>query len=110
MQHAEASQTTRVQLVLELCRHSVAGWRSSHPRQRHETVSIGHVMRHNGVAFLEGLLRLFADDRFTFAILPVVVVAAVLAFGFWAQAEIVASVLIVGVMTVIAETKLRARN
>jgi hypothetical protein len=47
-------------------------------------------MRHNGVAFLEGLLRLFADDRFTFAILAVVVVAAVLAFGFGAQAEIVA--------------------
>ena len=37
-------------------------------------------MRHNGVAFLEGLLRLFADYRFTFAIFAVVVVAAV---GVW---------------------------
>ena len=68
------------------------------------------MMRHNGVAFLEHLLRLFADDSFAFAILAVVVVATVMAFGFGATAEIVASVLIVGVMTAIAESRLRAKN
>ena len=67
-------------------------------------------MQHNGVAFLENLLRLFADDSFAFAILAVVVVAVVLAFGVGATAEIVASVLIVGVMTAIAESKLRAKD
>lgn len=66
------------------------------------------MMRHNGVAFLEHLLRLFADDSFAFAILAVVVVATVMAFG--ATGEIVASVLILGVMTAIAESKLRAKN
>ena len=68
------------------------------------------MMRHNGVVFLEHLLRLFADDSFALAILAVVVVATVMAFGFGATGEIVASVLILGVMTVIAESKLRAKN
>jgi hypothetical protein len=56
-------------------------------------------VQHNGVAFLEDLLRLFADDGFTFVIFAVVVVAAVLAFGFDATPEIVAAVLVLGVRT-----------
>ena len=67
-------------------------------------------MQHNGVAFLEDLIRLVTDDGFAFAILAVVVIAAVLAFGFGATPGIVASVLGVGIVAAIAENGLRAKN
>jgi hypothetical protein len=65
---------------------------------------------HNGVAFLEALLRLVADGGFVLAIFGVVVAASVLAFGFGAKAEVVAAVLVLGVMTAISESKLRTRT
>jgi hypothetical protein len=67
-------------------------------------------MQHNGVEFLEDLIRLVSDDGFAFAIFAVVFAAAVLAFGFGAAPDIVASVLVLGVMAAIVENKLRAKN
>jgi hypothetical protein len=67
-------------------------------------------MRHEGVAFLEKMLRLVSDDSFAFAILAVVGVAAVLAFMFGATVETVVTVLIVGATSAIAENKLRAKS
>ena len=64
----------------------------------------------NGVAFLQDLRRLMADDGFALSILAVVSVATVLAFGFDATPEIVAPLLILGAMTALAERKLRARK
>jgi hypothetical protein len=77
---------------------------------RHETVSVGRAMQHNGVAFLEDLIRLVTDDGFAFAILAVVVIATVLAFAFDATPDVVASVLVVGVVAAIAENRLLAKN
>jgi hypothetical protein len=67
-------------------------------------------VQHNGVAFLEDLLRLFADDGFALSILAVVGVAAILAFGFGATPDIVAPLLILGVVTALAERTLRAKK
>ena len=65
---------------------------------------------HNGVTVLEALLRLVADGGFVLAIFGVVVVASVLAFGFGAEAEVVAVVLVLGIMTAISESKLRTKT
>ncbi|WP_315834781.1 hypothetical protein [Bradyrhizobium prioriisuperbiae] len=59
---------------------------------------------------LQSSLHAIADDGFTVAVLIVVVVAVVLAFGFGAGAEIVASVLILGLTTAFAEGVLRAKK
>ena len=64
----------------------------------------------NGVALLQDLRRLVSDDGFALSILTVVGVAAMLAFGFDATPEIVAPVLVLGVMTALAERKLRAKK
>ncbi len=64
----------------------------------------------NGVAFLQDLRRLMADDGFALSILAVVGVATALAFGFGATPEIIAPILILGIMTALAERKLRARK
>jgi hypothetical protein len=64
----------------------------------------------NGVAFLQDVRRLMADDGFALSILAVVGVATALAFGFGATPEIIAPLLILGVMTALAERKLRARK
>jgi hypothetical protein len=64
----------------------------------------------DGAALLQDLRRLFSDDGFALSILTVVGVAAILAFGFDATPEIVAPVLILGVMTALAERKLRAKK
>ena len=63
-----------------------------------------------GVVFLNELRRLITDDGVTIGIFATVAVATVLAFGFGATSEIVASVLVVGVATAFAETRLRARK
>jgi hypothetical protein len=65
---------------------------------------------HNGAAFLQDLHRLMTDDGFALSMLAVVGVATVLAFGFGATPDIVAPVLILGVMTALAERKLRAKK
>jgi len=65
---------------------------------------------HDGAAFLQDLQRLMTDEGFALSILAVVGVAAVLAFGFGATPDIVAPVLVVGVMTALAERKLRAKK
>jgi hypothetical protein len=62
----------------------------------------------NGGAFLGDLRRLIADEGFTISILAAVAATAILAFGFDAAADVVARMLIVGVVTALAETKLRA--
>jgi hypothetical protein len=64
----------------------------------------------SGVAFLQDLQRLILDEGFALSILAVVGVATILAFGFGATPEIVAPVLILGVMTALAERKLRAKK
>lgn len=63
-----------------------------------------------GVAFLQDVRRLMADDGFALSILAVVGVAAALAFGFDATPEIIAPLLILGIMTALAERKLRAKK
>jgi hypothetical protein len=62
----------------------------------------------NGGAFLGDLRRLIADEGFTISILAAVAAAAILALGFYAAADVVATMLIVGVVTALAETKLRS--
>ena len=64
----------------------------------------------DGAALLQDLRRLFSDDGFALSILTVVGAAAILAFGFDATPEIVAPVLVLGVMTALAERKLRAKK
>jgi hypothetical protein len=51
-----------------------------------------------------------ADEGVTVAIFFTVAVAAVLAFGFGATADIVVSILVVGVTTAFSEVRLRARK
>jgi hypothetical protein len=62
----------------------------------------------NGGAFLSDLRRLVTDESFALSILAAVAAAAILAFGFGAAADVVATMLIVGVITALAETKLRS--
>jgi hypothetical protein len=64
----------------------------------------------NGVAFLQDVRRVMADDGFVRSILAVVSVATVLAFGFDATPEIVAPLLVLGIVTALAERKLRAKK
>jgi hypothetical protein len=64
----------------------------------------------DGAALLGDLRRLMADDGFAISIFAAVAAAAILAFGFDATSDIVASVLILGVATAFAETRLRARK
>jgi hypothetical protein len=64
----------------------------------------------NGVAFLQDLRRLVSDDGIALSIFAVVAVATLLAFGFDATPDIVAPLLILGVMTALAERTLRARK
>ncbi|MBX9651668.1 MAG: hypothetical protein K2X57_31920 [Xanthobacteraceae bacterium] len=61
----------------------------------------------NGGAFLSELRRLIGDEGFTISILAGVAAAAILAFGFGATADIVATMLVVGVVSALAETRLR---
>jgi hypothetical protein len=64
----------------------------------------------NGVAFLQDVRRLMADDGFALSILAVVGVAIALAFGFGATPDIVVPLLILGFVTALSERKLRARK
>jgi hypothetical protein len=64
----------------------------------------------NSVAFLQDVRRLIADDGFALSMLAVVSVATVLAFGFDATPDIIAPLLILGIMTALAERKLRAKK
>lgn len=61
-----------------------------------------------GSAALKVLRRLIADEGLTIAILAAVASATVVAFGFGAEADIVASMLIIGLVTALAETRLRS--
>ena len=61
----------------------------------------------SGAALLGDLRRLIADEGFAISLLAAVAVAAILAFGFGATADIVVTMLIVGVVTALAETRLR---
>ncbi|MBR0697149.1 hypothetical protein [Bradyrhizobium lablabi] len=63
-----------------------------------------------GAAFLYDLRQLLADEGPTVAIFATVALAALLAFGFGATLEVVASMLILGVATAFAETRMRARK
>jgi hypothetical protein len=63
-----------------------------------------------GVAFLQDVRRLMADDGFALSILAVVGAATALAFGFDATPEIIAPLLILGIVTALAERKLRAKK
>jgi hypothetical protein len=65
---------------------------------------------HNAAAFLQDVRRLVTDDGFALSLLAVVGVATVLAFGFGATPDIVAPLLILGIMTALAERKLRANK
>jgi hypothetical protein len=63
-----------------------------------------------GAALLQDLRRLIADDGFALSLLAAVGVATVLALGFDATSDIVAPLLVLGVMTAFAERKLRAKK
>ena len=65
---------------------------------------------YNAAAFLQDVRRLFTDDCFALSMLAVVGVAAVLAFGFGAMPDIVAPLLVLGIMTALVERKLRAKK
>ena len=60
---------------------------------------------HHGVAFLKDLRRVVADEGFVVAIFAVVAAATVLAFGFGATSELVTSVLVIGVLTAVVESR-----
>lgn len=62
----------------------------------------------HGAAFFDHLRRLIADEGFTAGIFAAVAAAAILAFGFGATADIVGTMLVVGVVSALAETTLRA--
>jgi predicted RND superfamily exporter protein len=64
----------------------------------------------SGAALLQDARRLMADDGFTLSILAVVAVGTALAFGFDGTRDIIAPLLILGVMTALAERKLRAKK
>ena len=64
----------------------------------------------DAAAFLQDVRRLFSDDGFALSMLAVVGVAAVLAFGFGATPDIVAPLLVLGIMTAFVERKLRAKK
>jgi hypothetical protein len=65
---------------------------------------------HTAAAFLQDVRRLVTDDGFTLSMLAVVGVTTVLAFGLGATAEIVAPLLVLGIMTAFVERKLRAKK
>jgi hypothetical protein len=89
MQQSEAIQTTRLQLVL--------AW------------SFAGIPLLAGVAqTLVNAMKLF--HGFALSMLAVVGVAAVLAFGFGATPDIVAPLLVLGIMTALIERKLRAKK
>jgi hypothetical protein len=58
----------------------------------------------------DGVRRLIVDEGVTAAIFSTVLAATILAFGFGATADIVASMLILGTLTAFAEARLRARK
>ena len=62
----------------------------------------------NGAAFVDHLRRLIPDEGFTAGIFAAVAAASILAFGFGATGDIVATMLVVGVVSALAEAKLRA--
>ena len=63
----------------------------------------------NGI-FLKDARHLVADERFAISVLSAVLAAAILAFGFGATADVVISMLVVGVASALAEMRLRARK
>ncbi|MGH6642579.1 MAG: hypothetical protein ACRED3_07765 [Bradyrhizobium sp.] len=64
----------------------------------------------NGAAGLSDLRRLLTDESFAISILAAVAAATILAFGFGATPDIIILMLVVGVVTALAETRLRARK
>ncbi|MEO8321178.1 MAG: hypothetical protein ABJA75_06460 [Bradyrhizobium sp.] len=61
----------------------------------------------NCAAFIGHLRRLITDDGSTAGIFAAVAAASILAFGFGATADIVGTMLVVGVVSALAETRLR---
>jgi hypothetical protein len=64
----------------------------------------------SGAALLQDVRRLMVDDGFALSMLAVVSVATALAFGFDATPDIIAPLLVLGVVTALAERKLRAKK
>lgn len=60
--------------------------------------------------WLRDLAATIASDSFAICLLAAVLAAAVLAFGLGAEADLIITILIVGVATAFAETTMRARN
>ncbi len=60
------------------------------------------------IAFVYAVFHLITDVAFAIASLAAVAVATALAFSFAAEPELVAAVLILGFLTALAETRLRA--
>ena len=56
------------------------------------------------------LRRLVADDSVMIGLLAAVAVATILAYGFEATLDIVVSMLVLGAVTALAETRLRANK
>ena len=62
----------------------------------------------NGAAYLSDLRRLIADENLAISILAAAAVAAMFAFALGATSDIIISMLVVGGVTALAETRLRA--
>ena len=62
----------------------------------------------DGAAYVRDLRRLLADEGFAISILAAVAAATILAFGFGAMLEAIVVMLVVGVVTALAESRLRA--
>jgi hypothetical protein len=58
-------------------------------------------------AFIAEARQLIADEGFAISMLSAVLAAVILAFGFGATADIVVTMLVVGVVTAFAESRLR---
>jgi hypothetical protein len=61
-------------------------------------------------AFLRSAVHLIVEDSFAISIFFVVAVATVFAFGFGAAPEFISGVLILGLVTALVESKLRAKK
>ena len=103
MQNAQTVRTTPLQLALAWSFADI-------PLLAGVAQSLLNAMKLFRAAMQAKLRRRFADEGLPLAIFAAVAATTVLAFGFGATSEIVAPMLILGVVTAFAETRLRARK
>lgn len=62
------------------------------------------------MTWLHNFVVTSASDTFAICLLAAILAAAVLAFGFGAEAELIITILLLGVATAFVETSMRERN